>query len=102
MSAINVMNSLPQSYRSNGVKENRIPEQIISEESVCFDNNHNDLLSHIDPDHNFNTKYVTNDCKYYTITEFKNTFKVADKLSLFHSNIRSAHAHIKENFLNFS
>ena len=47
----------------------------------------NDLLSNIDPDTNF--KRLTH-CQYFDTTSFKSDFKNGDKMSIFHTNIRSS------------
>ena len=47
----------------------------------------NDLLSNIDPDTNF--KRLTH-CQYFDTTSFKSDFKNDEKMSIFHTNIRSS------------
>ena len=91
------MNSLPF-YLNNDYGMTQVQTMVpsITDDSLCLDNNNNDLSSQLDPDLNYNAKYPQNECKYYTIDEFNNNVDISEKLSIFHSNIRSSQAHIND------
>lgn len=91
------MNSLPFNHNYNeATNRNNIITHPADDTTSILNNNSNDLLSQIDPDLNYNTLYAQNECKYYTINNFNETFKIKDNLSIFHSNIRSSNAHIND------
>ena len=99
MSTNNGMNSLPLNHNYNEETNRNNIQKIIThhaDDTSVLNNNSNDLLSQIDPDLNYNTLYAQNECKYYTINNFNETFKKKDNLSIFHSNIRSSNAHIND------